>query len=272
MKLSRSSHRYQKRTPDDEDLLRSSIIKLASKYGRYGYRRITALLQADGWRISHKREERIWQEEGLKVPKKQKKRRRLYFNDGSCIRLRPLYNNHVWSYDFVKDRLSNGKSFRMLTVIDEYSRECLEIKVDYKLKSHEVIEVLADLFIKYGCPEYIRSDNGSEFTAKIVTKWLADLGVKNAFITPGSPWENGFNERFNGSLRDELLDCELFDTLQEAKIVINDWKNHYNTIRPHRSLGYKPPAPDIITHNHATLCGELWHDYYLKKHEFKYGP
>ena len=153
MQLSRSSHRYRKRSSNDEESLRSAIINLASKFGRYGYRRITALLRADGWRINYKRVERIWKEEGLKVPKKQKKRRRLYFNDGSCIRLRPLYNNHVWSYDFVKDRLSNGSSFRMLTVIDEYSRKCMEIKVDYKLRSHDVIEVLADLFIKYGCPE-----------------------------------------------------------------------------------------------------------------------
>ena len=252
MQLSRSYHRYRKRSSNDEESLRSAIINLASKFGRYGYRRITALLRADGWRINYKRVERIWKEEGLKVPKKQKKRRRLYFNDGSCIRLRPLYNNHVWSYDFVKDRLSNGSSFRMLTVIDEYSRKCMEIKVDYKLKSHDVIEVLADLFIKYGIPEYIRSDNGSEFTAKIVTKWLADLGIKTAFITPGSPWENGYNERFNGSLRDELLNCELFDSLQEAKVVIKDWKKHYNYVRPHKSLGYKPPVPEAVINNHTS--------------------
>lgn len=231
----------------DEAPLTKDIIRLASQYGRYGYRRITALLKAEGWQINHKRVERIWRIEGLKVPAKQLKRSRLYLHDGSCIRLRPCWENHVWSYDFVCERLHNGKKFRMLTVIDEYSRRCLAIKVGHKFKADQVLEALAELFITNGVPDYIRSDNGAEFTAKEVRRWLAQVGVKTAYITPGSPWENGFNERFNGSLRDELLNGEIFYTLTEAKILIENWRCHYNGVRPHSSLNYKPPSPKVIT-------------------------
>jgi transposase InsO family protein len=150
---------------DREAVLREEIIQLACQYGRYGYRRITALLRNDGWRVNHKCVERIWRQEGLKVPQKQPKRRRLWFNNGSCIRLRPEYRDHVWSYDFVADRTSNGKALRMLTVMDEYTRECLAIRVDRKLNSYEVIEQLADLFVARGTPDFIRSDNGPEFIA-----------------------------------------------------------------------------------------------------------
>lgn len=218
-------------------------MRLAEKYGRYGYRRITALLKAEGWCINHKRVERIWREEGLRIPQKQKKRGRLYFNDGSCIRLRPLHQNHVWSYDFVQDRLCNGKKIRMLTVIDEYTRKCLKIKVGYKLKSDDVLEAIADLFLTEGLPEYIRSDNGSEFVAKSVQDFLGKIKVKTAYITPGSPWENGFNERFNGILRDELLNREIFYNLKEAQVMVENYRNEYNQIRPHSSLNYQPPAP-----------------------------
>jgi putative transposase len=239
----RSTQRYHKRRADDELSLRDAILRLALQYGRYGYRRITALLRAEGWRVNHKRVERIWREEGLKVPSKQPKRRRLYLNDGSCIRLRPCWQHHVWSYDFVADRLSNGKKIRMLTVIDEYSRRCLAIRVDYKLNSDAVLDSLSDLFLQHGMPDYIRSDNGSEFTATSLKDWLHQLGVKTAYIEPGSPWENGYNESFNGRLRDELLNGECFDTLKEAQTIIEDWRLHYNHIRPHSALGYKPPAP-----------------------------
>jgi transposase InsO family protein len=231
----------------DEASLTEDIIRLASMYGRYGYRRITALLRAEGWQVNHKRVERIWRSEGLKVPAKQPKRGRLYLHDGSCIRLQPCWKNHVWSYDFVSERLHNGKKFRMLTVIDEFSRRCLAIKVDYQLKSEQVLEALAELFLSYGIPDYIRSDNGAEFTAKEVQKWLTQVGVKTAYITPGSPWENGFNERFNGSLRDELLNGEIFYTLTEARTLIENWRCHYNEVRPHSSLNYKPPSPKVIT-------------------------
>ncbi|MBP9777458.1 MAG: IS3 family transposase [Alphaproteobacteria bacterium] len=167
----------------------------------------------------------------------------LYLNDGSCIRLHPLYPNHVWSYDFVSDRLSNGKKIRMLTVIDEYTRECLTIRVDYQLKSDDVLDVLSTLFLTKGLPDYIRSDNGSEFTAHPLQKWLKDLEVKTAYIEPGSPWENGFNERFNGSLRDECLNLEYFHTLKEARVIIGQWVDEYNHIRPHSSLEYRLPSP-----------------------------
>ena len=249
LSISRSAQRYIPKQREEE-ALRDDIINLASKYGRYGYRRITALLKADGWHINHKRVERIWREEGLKVPKRQKKRGRLYFNDGSCIRLRPLYPNHVWSYDFVSDRLSNGRKIRMLTVIDEFSRKCLAIKVGYNLRSDDVLDVLSCLFITEAIPSFIRSDNGSEFTAKILQDWLKGLKVETAYITPGSPWENGFNERFNGSLRDELLNGESFHSLNEAKVIIENWRKHYNEIRPHSSLNYKPPAPKTVIDNY----------------------
>jgi len=242
----RSMQHYKKLYDCEEIALTKDIVRLASQYGRYGYRRITALLKAEGWQINHKRVERIWRQEGLKVPPKQPKRSRLYLNDGSCIRLKPCWENHVWSYDFVSDRLYNGKAFRMLTVIDEYTRRCLAIRVDYQLKAEQVLETLAELFMFEGTPDYIRSDNGSEFTAKEVQKWLSQVGVKTAYITPGSPWENGFNERFNGSLRDELLNGEIFYTLTEAKALIENWRCHYNGVRPHSSLNYKPPSPRVI--------------------------
>jgi transposase InsO family protein len=199
-----------------------------------------------GWRVNHKRVERIWRREGLKVPKKQPKRGRLWLNDGSCVRLRPEHKDHVWSYDFVMTRTSEGRSLRMLNIIDEYSRECLAILVRRQITSQDVIDVLFELFIFRGIPEYIRSDNGPEFTAKAVRSWLESLGVKTLFIEPGSPWENGYIESFNGKLRDELLNREIFTTLTEARILIEQWRREYNQIRPHSALEYQPPAPQAI--------------------------
>lgn len=248
----RSVQRHQSNKSVKEELLRSDIVRLASAYGRYGYRRITALLKAEGWIVNHKRVERIWREEGLRVPAKQPKRGRLYLNDGSCIRLRPSFKNHVWSYDFVYDRLHNGKKIRMLTVIDEYTRKCLAIRVGSSIKSNDVLETLSTLFITEGVPDYIRSDNGSEFTARALREWLESIGVKTAYIEPGSPWENGYNESFNGKLRDELLNTEIFYTLKEAQILIEQWRRHYNEIRPHSSLGYRPPAPRAIVPDYKT--------------------
>jgi len=218
----RSVQRHQSNKSGEEEILRRDIVRLAGKYGRYGYRRITALLRAEGWRVNHKRVERIWRGEGLRVPIKQLKRGRLYLNDGSCIRLRPCFKNHVWSYDFVSDRLYNGKKIRMLTVIDEYTRKCLAIRVGFLLKADDVLDTLSTLFITEGVPDYIRSDNGSEFTAKALREWIGSLGVKTAYIEPGSPWENGYNESFNGKLRDELLNREMFYTLIEAQVLIDD--------------------------------------------------
>jgi transposase InsO family protein len=244
--------RHQSNKSEKEEVLRADIIRLASTYGRYGYRRITALLRAEGWIVNHKRVERIWREEGLRVPLKQPKRGRLYLNDGSCIRLRPSFKNHVWSYDFVYDRLHNGKRIRMLTVIDEYTRRCLSMRVGSSIKSNDVLDTLSTLFITEGVPDYIRSDNGSEFTAKALREWLESIGVKTAYIEPGSPWENGYNESFNGKLRDELLNTEIFYTLKEAKVLIEEWRRHYNEVRPHSSLGYRPPAPQIIISGNKT--------------------
>jgi transposase InsO family protein len=243
---SRTSQRYQAITAADEGPLTAAIIRLASQYGRYGYRRITALLRAEGWCVNHKRVERIWRREGLKVPQKQPKRGRLWLNDGSCIRLRPSWRHHVWAYDFVQGRTHDGRAFRMLTVIDEYSRECLAIEVARRLRSDDVLQVLADLFVRYGAPDHIRSDNGSEFTAKVVRDWLRRVDVKTLYIEPGSPWENGYNESFNGKLRDELLNGEIFYSLKEAQVLIELWRRHYNTLRPHSALGYRPPAPETV--------------------------
>ena len=242
----RSSQRKLPRGRADEDALTRAIIALASEYGRYGYRRIWALLRDRGWDVGLSRVARIWRREGLKVPQKQPKRGRLWLNGGSCIRLRPCWRNHVWAYDFVMDRTHDGKAFRMLTVIDEYTRECLAIHVARSLKHDDVLACLTDLFTRHGPPDYIRSDNGSEFTAIAVREWLPRVGVKTLFIEPGSPWENGYNESFNGKLRDELLNGEIFYTLREAKVLIEQWRRHYNTIRPHSSLGYRPPAPEAI--------------------------
>ena len=243
----RSTQRRVPIPPSDEKQLTGDIISLATKYGRYGYRRITALLRNEyGWRVNHKRVERIWRREGLKVPKKQPKRKRLWLNDGSCIRLRPEYKDHVWSYDFVIDRTTNGKAIKILTLIDEYTRECLALVVKRRITSQEVIDKLFDLFIFRGIPEHIRSDNGPEFTAKAIRTWLTRIGVKTLFIEPASPWENGYIESFNGKLRDELLNREIFTTLKEAKVLIEQWRKEYNHIRPHSSLGYKPPAPETI--------------------------
>jgi putative transposase len=245
----RSVQRYHPQSSLEEEVLRADIVRLASNYGRYGYRRITALLKAEGWRVNRKRVERIWREEGLRVPRKQPRRGRLYLNDGSCIRLRPCSKNHVWSYDFVSDRLHNGKKIRMLTVIDEYTRKCLAIRVGSSLRTDQVLDTLSDLFMTEGVPDHIRSDNGSEFTAKSLREWIGSLGVRTAYIEPGSPWENGYNESFNGKLRDELLNREIFYSLKEAQVLIEQWRRHYNEVRPHSSLGYRPPAPQVIVPN-----------------------
>ena len=196
--------------------------------------------------MNHKKIERIWKREGLKVPQKQPKRRRLWLNDGSCIRLRPECKDHVWSYDFVMARTSDGRSFRILTILDEYSKECLAMKVDRHISSQDVIDQLYELFLLRGVPKHIRSDNGPEFTAKKIRDWLTELGVKTLFIEPGSPWENGYIESFNGKLRDELLNREILTTLIEAKILIEQWWWEYNHVRPHSALRYRPPAPEAI--------------------------
>jgi putative transposase len=239
----RSTQRKPHQLRADEAALTVAIIRLASEYGRYGYRRVTALLRAEGWRVNAKRVQRIWRREGLKVPARQSKRGRLWLNDGSCIRLRPQYPHQVWAYDFVADRTVDGRPLKMLTIIDEFSRQCLAITVARRLNSDDVLATLTELFVKHGPPAFLRSDNGGEFTAGVVRDWLKRLQVKPLYIEPGSPWENGYNESFNGKLRDELLNRELFYSLAEARYLIEHWRQHYNQVRPHSSLGYQPPAP-----------------------------
>jgi len=259
----RATQRYERILKNDEAVLVKRMIELTKQYGRYGYRRVTALLQSEGFRVNHKRVERLWRQEGLKVPQKQPKRKRLWFNDGSCVRLRPRYKNHVWSYDFVHDRTCNGKAIRMLTIIDEHTRECLAIEVNRKLNSQNVMDVLSQLFIEHGIPQYIRSDNGPEFIAKRLRWWLKRHKINTLFIEPGSPWENGHIESFNGKLRDELLEREVFDTLFEAQVLIKRWRVEYNTVRPHSSLGYRPPAPETILPkwlNQQTLSHKHWYN------------
>jgi len=246
LEQARTTQRHSSHIKGDEERLVARIIELATRYGRYGYRRITALLKQEGWKVNHKRVERIWKREGLKVPQKQPKRGRLWLNDGSCIRLRPQYKDHVWSYDLMMARTAEGKAFRILTLIDEYTRECLTILTQRRITSQDVIEQLFYLFIFRGAPEHIRSDNGPEFTAKAVRRWLKDLEVTTLFIEPGSPWENGYIESFNGKLRDELLNREIFTTLLEASILIEEWRKEYNQVRPHSALDYRPPAPEAI--------------------------
>jgi len=204
------------------------------------------MLKRENWMINHKRVERIWRKEGLKVPKKQPKRGRLWLNDGSCVRLKPERKDHVWSYDFVMARTSNGKAFRILVIIDEFTRECLAMMVARKITSDDVIDQLFNLFVLRSIPEHIRSDNGTEFTARAIRSCLQRLNVKTLYIEPGSPWENGYVESFNGKLRDELLDREVFTTLTEAGVLIEGWRKEYNQVRPHSSLGYCPPAPEAI--------------------------
>jgi putative transposase len=230
----------------EEERLVARIVSLATQYGRYGYRRMTALLRAEGWRVNHKRVERIWRQEGLKVPQRQPKRGRLWLNDGSCIRLRPQRKSHVWSYDLMAARTQDGRAFRILAILDEYTRECLSITVARRITAQDVIDQLGELFLERGIPEHIRSDNGPEFTARAIRQWLRDLGVKTLYIEPGSPWENGYIESFNGKLRDELLNREIFTTLFEAQVLIENWRKDYNQIRPHSALGYRPPAPEAI--------------------------
>lgn len=242
----RSTQRTELRVTQEDKSLTLRITEVAAQFGRYGYRRVAAILRQEGWDVNVKKVYRIWREEGLKVPKKQPKRARLWLAGGSTVRLRPEHANHVWSYDFVSDRTHDGRPIKMLTVLDEFTRESLAIVVKRKMTSLEVIDALADLFLVRGMPKYIRSDNGPEFIALALRRWLESLDVSPIYIHPGSPWENGYNESFNGKLRDEFLNGEIFYTLLEAQVLIERWRKYYNTERPHSALGYRPPAPESI--------------------------
>ena len=246
LNLNRSGVRYVPVKKADEDALTGEIIRLACNYGRYGYRRITHVLQSEGYCVNHKRVERIWREQGLRVPGKMPKKRRIFYNDSSCVRLRAEHPDHVWSYDFVEDRLMNGTKLRWLNVIDEYTRECLASIPARSWSGRKVIEALADIMLTRKTPEYIRSDNGPEFVAKKLRDWLASVNVHTAYIEPGSPWENGYCESFNSKMRDEFLNVTMFASFREAEVLTKRWIHEYNYIRPHSSLNYRPPAYQVV--------------------------
>lgn len=243
--LSRSSLRYQAK-PQNDDALRLATIRLAKQYGRYGYRKLTALLRMEGWQFNHKKIERLWGEEGLQLPRRHKKRRRLYHKDSSVIRLRSTHPNHIWAIDFLHDKLSNGRPYKMLTVLDEYTREALCVAVRPNMNANDVLDVLHRLLMKKGKPEFIRSDNGPEFSATPLQEWLRRVGIQPMQIFPGSPWENGYNERFNGTLRREVLNAEWFHTTKQAQVAINAWLRQYNKTRPHHALNMRPPIPETL--------------------------
>jgi putative transposase len=240
----RTTQRYQRRRPADERKLLTEMRRIAHRKTRFGSPRVHQTLKDAGWHVNHKRVERIWREEHMQVPKKQHRRRRLPRggSKNSCVRRRAEYKDHVWSYDFVADRIEDGRKIRLLVVIDEFTRECLAIEVARSFTARQVVEILRFLFAVRGVPKFIRSDNGPEFVAKELCKWLEQADVKTLFIAPGSPWENGYVESFNGKLRDELLNGELFLSLAEARWVVDRWRLDYNHQRIHSSLGYQTPA------------------------------
>lgn len=253
----RSTQRYRPIPNDDQEKLRGRVIALASEFGRYGYRQVTSLLNMEGWDVGKDRVYSIWRQEGLQVPEKQPKRARLWLTDGSCIRHRPEYPNHVWSYDFVAEKTHDGRTIKILNIIDEFTRECLASHVARRIRAQDVILILADLFLQRGCPQFVRSDNGPEFIARKLVGWMKKLEVQPLFIAKGSPWENGYCESFNGKMRNELLNGEIFFSLLEAKIMIERWRKHYNTRRPHSRLGGRPPAPEAWQPNLRLLASDL---------------
>ena len=237
---------HYKQAPQDDNALRLELIWLAKQYGRYRYRKLGELLAMQGWHVNHKKIERTWHEEGWQLPARHKERRRLYHQDASVIRLRPQHSNHVWSIDFVHDKLSNGRPYKMLTVLDEYTREALCFTVASKIASADVLKALYPLLLKRGKPENIKSDNGPEFVATPLQEWLTKLGIKPIHIYRGSHWENGYNERLNGTLRREVFNAERFTSIDLARTVINQWRRQYNHVRPHQALNMCPPEPETL--------------------------
>jgi len=243
----RGTQRYQPQRPERDKALIEAIRQLSQHHRRYGYRRITALLRADGWSVNRKRVQRLWRQEGLKVPQKQHKRRRLGRSENSCTRRRAERINHVWTYDFLMDRTEDGRRLKLLVVVDEFTRESLAIEVARHLTAADVIETLAYLFAVRGVPRYLRSDNGPEFIAQAIRQWLASTGAETLYIAPGSPWENAYIESFNSRFRDELLNAESFACLKEAQVLVERYRRQYNHHRPHSSLGYQSPAAFAAT-------------------------
>jgi transposase InsO family protein len=218
------------------------MLEWVRAHPRYGYRRIWALLRQEGWRVNRKRIWRLWKQEGLKVPQKRHKRRRLGGSVNGIVRRRATGANQVWAWDFIFDRTSNGRSLKWLSIVDEFTRECLALEVGRSMTARDVVDVLMELVVARGVPENIRSDNGPEFIAQAIREWLGASGIGTLYIEPGSPWENGYAESFHARLRDELLDLEVFETVAEARMLATRWRLEYNHRRPHSSLGYVTPA------------------------------
>ena len=238
----RSCQRYAAKPRDDEGALVKRMLELVRVRPRFGYRRIAALLRKESWRASATRIYRLWRREGLKVPQKKRKRRRLGKSENGCHRRRALHKDHVWCWDFVFDHTTSGSTLKWLSIVDEYTRECLALKVDRSITSEDVIDTLAELFAMRGVPRHIRSDNGPEFIARAIQRWLAQVEVETLYIEPGSPWENGFAESFHSRLRDEFLATEVFESLVAARKLTQAWRDDYNHHRPHSSLGYVTPV------------------------------
>ena len=249
MGLARSTQRYQVKVRDDEPQLVARIHELVRRRPRFGYRRITALLRVEGWHVNRKRVYRVWRREGLKVPKKQRKKRRFGVSENSCARRRAEHKDHVWTWDFIFDHTTSGRTIKWFSIVDEYTRECLALEVDRSVTASDVLDVLRDLFMIRGVPKHIRSDNGPEFIAKAIRNWLTGAEVETLYIAPGAPWENGYAESFFSRLRDELLNAEEFANLVEAKALAATWQSDYNHHRPHSSLSYQTPAA------FAAACG-----------------
>jgi putative transposase len=238
----RSSQRRKAKPRDDEAALVKRMRELVRRHPRYGYRFIAAKLRQEGWRVNFKRTHRLWRQEGLKVPRKKRKRRSLGASENACHCRRAERPNHVWTWDFVFDRTASGSALKWLSIIDEFTRECLCLKVARSITSEDVIDALAELLAMRGVPQHIRSDNGPEFVALAVQKWLGKVGVQTLYIAPGSPWENGYAESFHSRFRDEFLALEVFDNVAAARKLTAAWKDDYNNHRPHSSLGYLTPA------------------------------
>ena len=238
----RMTQRYKTKQPDKDKVLTREINKLAKKHKRYGYRMITAKLRQAGWNVNHKRVQRIWQKEGLQVPYRRKFKKAKGDSQNSCAVRKALFPNHVWTYDFMSDQTEDGRKLKLLTILDEFTRESPAVEVGRSIRAQDVISVLEYLFMVRGVPKFIRSDNGPEFIADVVRKWLIQKHVGTLYIKPGSPWENGYIESFNGKLRDEILNRQVFYSVREAKVIVEDWRLDYNNHRPHSSLDYMAPA------------------------------
>ena len=247
----RSCQRYAAKPREDEAALVQRMLHLVRQWPRFGYRRIAALLRTESWRASATRIYRLWRREGLKVPQKKRKRRRLGKSENGCHRRRALHKDHVWCWDFVFDRTESGSVLKWLSIVDEYTRECLCLKVARGITSEDVIDTLAELFAMRGVPKCIRSDNGPEFIARAIQRWTKQLEIETLYIEPGSPWENGFAESFHSRLRDEFLALEVFESLVTARKLTQAWREDYNHYRPHSSLGYVAPAAFAARHGES---------------------